>query len=85
MTSSESRRKARKTWKGLYCPNMPKDIFVHHKDENPFNNDLPNLTVMINGDHTRYHLKGKPKGMRKNTIENIVRKLESMLIIFNDR
>jgi len=29
--------------------------FVHHKDKNRLNNDLDNLEIMDNGEHTRYH------------------------------
>ena len=34
---------------------------VHHKDEDPFNNNIENLEVMTHNEHTHYHRYGKGK------------------------
>ena len=34
---------------------LSRSEFVHHKDGNPANNDLGNLEVMSNGEHTTHH------------------------------
>ena len=34
---------------------------VHHKDENPLNNNIDNLQVLSHGDHTRLHKTGNRK------------------------
>jgi len=38
---------------------------VHHKDENPLNNDPSNLEVIYRGDHARLHNVGKTNAERK--------------------
>lgn len=38
---------------------------VHHKDENPLNNDPDNLEVMYRGDHSKHHNLGKTNEERK--------------------
>lgn len=44
--------------------------YVHHKDHNPFNNDISNLELMSAGEHSSYHCRGPeydiPRWKRKN-------------------
>ena len=75
-----SRRKARALFKKTYMPNLPSHIVVHHKDHNPLNNDINNLTPMESDSHMSHHLKGK---IRRVNLK--LRELESLLVIFNDR
>jgi hypothetical protein len=76
-----SRQKARKIIKEYICNDLPSNIVVHHRDENPLNNDMSNLVILERGEHTRRHHKGKLKGTRESTL----RKLDGLLVIFNDR
>ena len=39
---------------------LTKDEVVHHKDENPCNNNLDNLQVMTRSEHMTFHRTGKP-------------------------
>lgn len=36
---------------------LPDDVDVHHKDENPLNNDLGNLEIVKRGEHRSMHAK----------------------------
>ena len=80
-----SRRKARKLFKEKYCSNLPSDIVVHHEDHNPFNNNLDNLEPMELDSHTSYHASKDPGWGRRVDVDELLRKLEGRLIIFNDR
>ena len=51
-------------------PNLSSDIIVHHKDNNPFNNDLDNLDLIPWGQHSRHHLKKAWKQI--DTKDNII-------------
>lgn len=44
---------------------LNKDEIVHHKDENKLNNDISNLELTNQQDHTRHHHLGKPKPRRR--------------------
>ena len=39
----------------LHTKSIPKSIYVHHKDENPENNNLSNLELLLNIDHGKHH------------------------------
>ena len=41
---------------------------VHHKDENPLNNEISNLEIVYRGDHSRIHNTGKTNEERKRGI-----------------
>jgi hypothetical protein len=41
---------------------LSRDELVHHKDENPRNNDIDNLEIKSPLIHAQLHLKGKSKG-----------------------
>ncbi len=43
---------------------LDRSEFVHHKDENPLNNNLDNLEIMSNSEHTIIHHKGKPSPLK---------------------
>lgn len=52
---------------------IPKGFVIHHKDDNPLNNDISNLEMISHGDHTRLHSK-KPKRqkqLKENAIKNL--------------
>lgn len=36
---------------------IPKGYIIHHKDNNPLNNEIENLELMLHGDHTKIHSK----------------------------
>ncbi len=79
-----SRKKARIFWKQTYS-DLPKDVVVHHKNGDPFNNNPDNLTIMENGKHVSYHALRIPNwGKRVNNI-TLLKRLEKALTIFNDR
>lgn len=52
------RARARRLVEQQLGRNLDRFEYVHHKDHNPFNNDLTNLEVMAAGDHTRLHMRG---------------------------
>lgn len=45
-------------WKDAHGP-IPEGHHIHHKDENPSNNDLDNLECMPAGDHLSMHMQGR--------------------------
>jgi len=79
-----SRMKARKLWKQTYSE-LPKDIIVHHKDLNPFNNNIENLGLMDMSKHIAYHASISKAWGRKQNLEEQFDKLERWLVLFNDR
>ena len=34
---------------------IPKGFIIHHKDDNPLNNDISNLEIMAKSEHSRMH------------------------------
>ena len=66
-----SRQKARAFMFKLYPFAVRDKTVVHHKDENPFNNNFNNLEILPIGQHIKYHQKGKRKGMRQTTLRSI--------------
>ncbi len=78
-----SRKKARRFWEQTYST-LPRCIVVHHNDENPFNNNLDNLTPMKNGEHTSYHASKIPNWGRRVSNVTLLERLERALVIFND-
>lgn len=82
--ASKSRNEARRL-AGLHP--WQKNMVVHHKDGNPFNNSLFNLAIVTRKQHHKLHIEGgglirgtQPKGPRKNIIDE----LERWLTIYND-
>src|SRR6266702_1929208 len=46
---------------------IPPGLEIHHKDENPLNNDISNLACITVGEHRRIHgANGATPAMRKN-------------------
>ena len=37
------------------------DEFVHHKDDDPSNNNLSNLEIMTNSEHRKLHVKNQKR------------------------
>jgi hypothetical protein len=78
-----SRRAARKLYINEYCWNpLPRNIVVHHMDENPYNNALSNLTTMENGNHLLCHR--RERLAEGKTDRRLMEELESLLYLFND-
>lgn len=78
---NNSRRKARKTmikYIGATQP-LPHDCYVHHKDRNPFNNNISNLQITGAGEHARLHRKTEKRLKIKKELES----LESLLTWYN--
>ena len=77
MTTQQSKRnysrlKARRVLKDKYPLLLTsRTNVVHHKDENPFNNDITNLEIMSISDHFSLHNKGIIKGIRQTTLNKI--------------
>ena len=67
-----SRFKARKKLKTKY-PLLLTSRWnvVHHKDKDPFNNDIDNLEIMSLSDHFSLHNKGILRGIRPKTLKAI--------------
>lgn len=63
----------RKVWEDNHGP-IPPGHIVHHKDENPGNNDLSNLEMLSHAEHMRHHHLGK-----KATPEQIEMRRKQML------
>lgn len=78
-----SRIKARKLFIAEKLPlvELPKEICIHHIDENPFNNDLSNLMLIHLKEHSSYHNKGKGRPV---DLLNVLSNLEKWLTIYND-
>jgi len=51
-----ARWQARRLWVKTFGP-LPRDMHVHHKDEDPFNNALDNLELLPGDEHNRRHTK----------------------------
>lgn len=78
-----SRQKARRKFMAEYpAIRMNSKIHVHHKDGNPFNDDIENLSPMTNRGHMSLHNKGHKRN--KRPIEKDMELLERWLIIYND-
>ena len=56
-TAWRSRQIARAKMEKVLGYKLSADTIVHHKDKNPFNNDLENLEIMANKEHSKLHLK----------------------------
>lgn len=82
---SYSRSKARKIMNQIYLKDkLPRDLIVHHKDLNPFNNDRSNLEFRDNREHLSYHWKLHPETMgRKPDLKGLLQTLDSLLTIYN--
>ena len=67
ITQDSSRREANNLMRQLY-PNFDWHLHcVHHKDENPFNNDINNLLIIKRAEHTKLHNGGKIRPRPKKT------------------
>lgn len=85
ISADRSRQIARAKVKELY-PDLPRHKVVHHVDGNPFNNEMYNLTVMLNRNHTSLHAaKWWEKEGYKLTTENQLKKLEKWVNLYNER
>ena len=82
MTRSRSRQIARAKFKKFYgLHKLHSSLIVHHKDGNPFNNEIENLDIMTRARHTSYHIK---KYLESKPIEGI-EELEVLLYFYNRR
>ena len=83
-----SRRKARQLIKSIskYI-NLSSNKFVHHLDEDPFNNNLDNLIILSNSTHTKLHWILNPnremKGRKPKSLKKLFEELEGLLIVYN--
>lgn len=50
-----ARDRARRRYQRITGRRLDVDEIVHHKDGNPFNNDMSNLEIMSRVEHTRLH------------------------------
>jgi hypothetical protein len=76
-----SRQIARKKIKTTYGLNkLHRNLVVHHKDGNPFNNELENLEIMTRSQHTGYHTN---KYLESKPIEGL-ENLELLLNLYNN-
>jgi len=83
---SYSRRKARKKVKALdRFRELSCTQIVHHVDEDSFNNDFDNLTIMSSGEHSSLHwlLNPERKGGRLKSIKDRLKELEKALILYH--
>jgi len=63
---------------------FPANIHVHHKDRNPFNNDLDNLQLMSSSEHISLHSREYWATVdNKDTTKRLLNRLESLLVCFN--
>lgn len=58
-------REARKEWEKWQMKKLPKGWVVHHRDYNPWNNELWNLWAMPRSTHNKIHKRLVP-GMKKH-------------------
>ena len=42
-------------WEKCYGTQAPFNLIIHHKDENPLNDNIENLTLMTRGEHSKWH------------------------------
>lgn len=62
MNVEASRYRARKAYMKYYnIKFLPRNMIVHHKDENPLNNDISNLELLTDKEHGALH---NPKGIK---------------------
>ncbi len=54
MTKSQSRYKAKKIWE-RHNRSIPKGMHLHHRDGNPYNNNIDNLMVCTPKEHIELH------------------------------
>lgn len=66
----------RAIWMASHGP-IPKGCDIHHKDENPLNNDLSNLEMLTKAEHRKRHRK-PPINTKETLIFNNLRKLLDM-------
>lgn len=50
-----SRVKAREIYQKHHNIKLSSGVAIHHKDNDPFNNDIDNLELMLRGEHVSYH------------------------------
>lgn len=58
--TSDNQLLHRKIWEEFYGQKIPDGYVIHHRDENPLNNDISNLQLMTHEEHLSHHHKGKP-------------------------
>lgn len=57
------------------CGPVPAGLVVHHRDGNPANDALDNLTLMARGEHAAHHCGGTVRSLRVVDEKGVVRKL----------
>lgn len=77
-----SRMKARKKFKKHFPSINLAGIHIHHLDGNPMNNEISNLCPISAKAHLGWHNSGASRDIDLNKDIN---RLESLLIIYNDR
>ena len=83
---SYSRQKARRLVKSINkYADLPRSQIVHHLDEDPLNNDLGNLTIISDSEHTSLHWLLNPDimGRKPDSLKQMFDKLDSLLITYN--
>lgn len=58
--TSDNQLLHRKIWEEFYGQKIPDGYVIHHRDENPLNNNISNLQLMTHEEHLSHHHKGKP-------------------------
>lgn len=79
-----SRQKARKIMErhlNVSEP-LPSNCHIHHRDRNPLNNDISNLSIKGAGEHVRLHWRNDPHP-KTETLKRELKNLESLLICYN--
>lgn len=78
-----SRREARNQFQKRFNGKLRPDIVVHHKDQDPFNNDSSNLELMFRSQHSKMHADVQRNEYLKmvygNKTEDLFEKLEKEL------
>ncbi len=85
MGITRSRQIEREKYQKHYGIKLPRSIVVHHLDGNPFNNNINNLGILSNREHTSYHWSISPLSRRTRNKRIMLKQLQSLLVIFNDR
>jgi len=85
ISACRSRQIARAKLEKVLGYDLPKFIIVvHHKDGNPFNNDLENLGVMYRKDHSKLHTDQYRQWEREHPLEKLSVELEEAVRNLNN-
>ena len=65
-----SRQQARQIWQEHFGY-IPPHHFIHHKDNNPFNNNIDNLMCVDRRIHPKFHAVARRRKMGRNAIRKL--------------